>query len=340
MSDKFSDGNEAMDKLKISLICTVKNEEGTILDWLESLKRQTKLPDEIIIVNGGSIDKTVELIKEFMRKSNLNIRLIIAPGANIAQGRNIAVRNCTNGIVASTDAGCRLSSQWLENITKPFEEDPSLDVVSGVYLPWYKSEFEEVVGDIIFPDVNKLTAESFLPSSRSVAFKKEVWELIGGYPECLYTAEDTLIDLKLKVLGMKFVLVKEAIVYWRVRGNLKEIFKQYFNYAKGDGEAFIHVRTFAFLYSLLLLVLVLTMVLWSNPMYWIAFISLSLFSLWFKYVRKIKRKTVKKVAYGYLVAFTILLGLFTGYVIGLVNRVRNPRLRHCLRKWWNIGVKR
>ena len=74
-------------------------------------------------------------------------------------------------------------------------------------------------------------------------------------------------------------------------------------------------------------------------MYWIAFISLSLFSLWFKYVRKIKRKNVKKVAYGYLVAFMVLLGLFTGYFIGLVNRVRNPRLRHCLRKWWSTGVR-
>ena len=78
---------------KVSVICTVKNEEETILDWLESLEKQSRLPDEVIIVNGDSTDRTVDLIKEFMRNSKLKIRLIVAPSANIAQGRNIAIKN-------------------------------------------------------------------------------------------------------------------------------------------------------------------------------------------------------------------------------------------------------
>jgi glycosyltransferase involved in cell wall biosynthesis len=327
-------------KVNVSLICTVKNEEETILDWLKSLEKQTRLPDEVIIVDGGSTDRTVELIEGFREDSKLNIKLIVAPSTNIAQGRNLAIKNSTYNVIVSTDAGCRHDLRWLENLVKPFEENPSIDVASGVYLPWYENELEEAAGDIIFPEVDKLSAESFLPSSRSVAFKKEAWELVGGYPECLRTAEDTLFDLKLKALGMRFVLAKEAIVYWKVRENIRKIFKQHFNYAKGDGEAFIHVRTFAFLYSLLSLVLVLTVILWSNPMYWIGFISLSLFSLWFKYVRKINRKNVKKMTYGYLVAFTVLLGLLTGYLIGLVNRVCNSRLRYCLRGWWSTGITR
>ena len=317
----------------------MKNEEETILDWLESLESQSRTPDEVIIVDGGSTDRTVELIREFMRRSRLNIRLIEAPGANIAQGRNIAIRNSKYDIIASTDAGCRLHSHWLENIIKPFEEDPSVDVVSGVYLPWYENEFQEVAGYIIFPEVDKLDPQKFLPSSRSVAYKKEAWKRIGGYPECLYTAEDTLFDLKLKKLGMKFVLAKDAIVYWRVRRNLKEIFKQHFNYAKGNGESFIHVKNPLLVYSSLLLILAFATLFGNNLLYWIMVVILALLGLWFKGIRKIKRKTIKRVVYGYMVVFAIFLGLSIGYIAGLINRMLNPQLRQCLKDWWSIGVR-
>jgi len=326
-------------RVKVSVICTVKNEEETILDWLESLEKQSRLPDEVIIVDGGSTDRTVVLIKEFMRKSRLNIRLIIAPGANIAQGRNIAIENSIYDIIASTDAGCKLHPHWSENLVKPFEEDPSVDVVSGVYLPWYENEFQEVAGYVIFPEVDELDPQSFLPSGRSVAFKREAWKRVGGYPECLHTAEDTLFDLKLKKLGMRFVLAKNAIVYWKLRKNLRKIFKQHFDYAKGNGEALIHVRNPVIIYSSLLLILILAIFFGSNPWYWIIVVLLSLFGLWFKSVRKIRRKTIKRMMYGYLAVFAIILGLSTGYIVGLINRVRNPQLRRCLKEWWSIGVK-
>jgi len=326
--------------IKASVICTVKNEEGTILDWLKSLEKQSKIPDEVIIVDGGSTDRTVDLIKEFMRNSGLNIRLIVSPGANIAQGRNIAVKNSIYDIIASTDAGCKLHPRWFENIIKPFEEDPSVDVVSGVYLPWYENEFQEVAGYIIFPEVDKLDPKKFLPSSRSVAFKKEAWRLIGGYPECLYTAEDTLFDLKLRKMGMKFALARNAIVYWRIRRNLKGIFKQYFNYAKGDGIALIRLKKFILLYSLLMFLIGLIMLFWDKLFIWITIASLVLVGLWYKWVRKVKRKNFRRIMYGYLVTLAIVLGLCIGYIVGLINRMRNSQLRCSLKEWWSIGVKR
>ena len=48
-----------------TLITTVLNEEETIGDFLKSLSSQTKLPDEIIIVDGGSTDKTLSIISNF-----------------------------------------------------------------------------------------------------------------------------------------------------------------------------------------------------------------------------------------------------------------------------------
>ena len=52
----------------ISFISTVYNEEDSILEFLESLKSQTVLPGEIIIVDGGSIDMTFSLMEDFFGK--------------------------------------------------------------------------------------------------------------------------------------------------------------------------------------------------------------------------------------------------------------------------------
>jgi cellulose synthase/poly-beta-1,6-N-acetylglucosamine synthase-like glycosyltransferase len=79
--------------------------------------------------------------------------------------------------------------------------------------------------------------KNFLPSGRSIAFRKKVWKAVGGYPKNLYTGEDTLFDLKLKEKGFKFKLQKDAIVYWRGRNTIKKFTKQFYLYGKGDGEA-------------------------------------------------------------------------------------------------------
>jgi len=79
--------------------------------------------------------------------------------------------------------------------------------------------------------------ETFLPSGRSIAFKKSAWKAVGGYPENLYTGEDTLFDLKLKEIGKKFKLAKTAIVYWRGRNTIGKFIKQFYLYGKGDGES-------------------------------------------------------------------------------------------------------
>jgi hypothetical protein len=77
----------------------------------------------------------------------------------------------------------------------------------------------------------------FLPSSRSVAFRKSAWEAVGGYPEWLDYCEDLVFDLRLKARGGRFVFVPDAIVHFRPRGTLPAFFRQYYRYARGDGKA-------------------------------------------------------------------------------------------------------
>jgi glycosyltransferase involved in cell wall biosynthesis len=223
--------------MKVSVIITVKNERAAIVPLLESLTTQTRLPDEVVIVDGGSTDDTVAQIETFTQSSPVPVRLLVHPRYNISQGRNAAIQAAHGPVIASTDAGVRLSPDWLANLTAPFEDNDPPTVVSGWFVLDPQTLFEVAMGATVLPTLSEINPDRFLPSSRSVAFLKEAWEKAGGYPEWLDYCEDLIFDFRLRDLYGPFPFVPEALVHFRPRGSLRAFWRQYFNYARGDGKA-------------------------------------------------------------------------------------------------------
>ena len=222
--------------LHVSLVVTVRNEAASLPRLFDSVVAQVRLPDEVVIVDGGSTDGTQGVIRASADRLPMPVRLIEQPGANISEGRNRAIREATHDIVAVTDAGVRLDPRWLELLAQPLSE-ADIDVVSGFFLADPHTTFERAMGATVLPSVEDIKPETFLPSSRSIAFRKSAWERVGGYPEWLDYCEDLVFDLNLKDAGYRFAFVPEAVVYFRPRPNLKTFFHQYFRYARGDGKA-------------------------------------------------------------------------------------------------------
>lgn len=328
-----------MNTVPVSLICTVKNEESSIRELLDSILNQTVLPDEIIIVDGGSTDNTVPIIKEYIKKG-APIRLIVAEGVNIAQGRNIAIKHAKNGIIASTDGGCVLDKNWLYEITRPFYEDETCDVVIGWYESLAETKFEEIVAELTYPKLKwvKKNLHKFLPSSRSIAFKKKCWEKVGGYPENLYTAEDTVFDLKMKEAGCKFVFNPKAVVYWRVRPNIKSLFKAHYLYAKGDAEAGLYFVQY-FLMSMLPFFLGVLWFIYSViHADFVALAVLLLFALFYVLFRAKKieaslSKVLKWLPLSFLVVLSVMAANTLGYIRGVVSRVNAKRSKRGIQVW-------
>ena len=230
---------------KISVIVTVRNEEETIEALVQSLLRQTRAPDEIVIADGGSTDRTVEIIKRLIRHG-APIELLCCPGANIAAGRNRAILAATGEIICCTDAGTRLDSEWLDQISKPFEQ--GADVAMGFFQADPQSTFEWALGATTLPDQDEIDPNRFIPSSRSIAFRRVVWQAVGGYPEWLDYCEDVVFDLALRRAGFRFAWVPEAKVAYRPRTTLRSYFRQYYLYARGDGKANLWPRRHAIRY--------------------------------------------------------------------------------------------
>lgn len=223
--------------MKISFITTVLNEEKTINVFLDSLSKQTQKPQEVIIADAGSSDQTIKKIKSFqVSNPTIMIRIIVVKGANRAGGRNEAIKNGSGDIIVCSDAGCILDKNWLKNIIEPFS-NPKIDVVAGYYKPITKNIFQECLATYTCVMPDRVDLKNFLPSSRSIAFKKSVWQKIGGYTEYLDTCEDLVFAKKLKDAGYKFKTRLDAIVYWPQRKNLKEAALQFYRYAEGDGKA-------------------------------------------------------------------------------------------------------
>ena len=229
--------------MTLSLICTVRNERPTVDGLIASVEEQTLRPDEMIIVDSGSTDGTAEHLHT-LGQNRPWLKVLVSEGASIAKGRNIAIEAAQGEIVAMTDAGVRLHPDWLRQITLPLFNDPSVSVAGGWTEMAPETPFERLLADLHRrpDDVNR---ETFLPSARTLAVRKEVWKKVGGFPEWLtFAGEDTLFLENARSAGYPAKLVPEAIVYWRPRGSLKSYLVQQFRYGRGDGEAALYPTLF------------------------------------------------------------------------------------------------
>jgi glycosyltransferase involved in cell wall biosynthesis len=216
---------------------TVFNEASSITHLLDSLAAQSRTPDEVVIVDGGSTDNTLETLTDYAMRARMALQTYSRPGANISQGRNAAIAAAHGEVIAVTDAGVRLAPCWLEELIRPFERDAGTDIVAGFFVPDPQTTFEIAMGATVLPALVDIVPSAFLPSSRSVAFRKRAWSAIGGYPEWLDYCEDVILDLELVQRYGPFHFAPRALVYFRPRSNMRSFFMQYYRYARGDGKA-------------------------------------------------------------------------------------------------------
>jgi len=217
-----------------AIIATVRNEATRLDEFLSSLERQTVRPDVVVVTDGGSTDATPQLLEAFSQRTALPFRWASAPG-NRSVGRNAAIRLADADLIACTDVSV-LDPTWFGRIVGPIEGGEA-DVVAGWYELLVDSPRERAVGLLTQYSRDQIRPDTFMPSSRSVAFTKAAWQRVGGYPEDLETTEDTVFDLRLREAGLRFRFEPDAIVRWRPAASLGAAYRMYRQFAESDGQA-------------------------------------------------------------------------------------------------------
>ncbi len=223
-----------MNASRVSIVCTVRDEADNIAALLDSMLAQTRPADEIVINDCGSRDATPAIVEHYIAAGH-PIRLVQG-GHNIPSGRNNAIAHACGPIIACTDAGLTLEPRWLERIVAPIERGVA-DLVGGFFQPEPHSLFELALAATNYREPEEIDPATFLPFGKSVAFRKDAWARVGGYPEWASHCEDILFDLALRHASVRFAFAPDALVLFRPRVSLRTFARQYFLYARGDGVA-------------------------------------------------------------------------------------------------------
>jgi glycosyltransferase involved in cell wall biosynthesis len=224
----------------VSVVATVLNEAADIGGLVSTLTGQKMAAAEVVIVDGGSTDGTWEWLVAAREKypTLVSIRdescsLKYSPGP-IARGRNVGITAATSDVIACADAGCTYGPDWLGRLTAAIVEGRAEYAVGGSCVDVANSTVWDIASAPFFGV--KLSEDEPTKSctARSMAFRKELWERVGGFPETVFLGEDTLFDQKVRATVAPAFAERAKAVY-RPRHTFGSAMRQMASYAITDG---------------------------------------------------------------------------------------------------------
>jgi len=229
----------------ISIVMTELNEVRNIERVVSNLLSQVPPASEIVVVDGGSTDGAWEWLVQAAR-SNPSLVPIRDETCNlqhssgpISRGRNVAISAAKSALIACADAGCTYASDWLRNLTGPLIAGQAEYALGGTCLDPQDHSVWDVASAPFFSIKLSPSEPTKSCTARSMAFTKALWRRIGGFPETVFFAEDTLFDSAVRKTTAP-AFVANAKAFYRRRHSFYSAARQMAYYAIGDGQ--IRVR--------------------------------------------------------------------------------------------------
>lgn len=202
---------------------------------LESVAAQSRPPDEVVVVDAGSRDRTAALVEEHM--AQCPIRLTRTGRVHPGEARNAGVVAARHEWIAFTDGGIRLEPSWLSRLMA--RASTGTDVVFGSYTPICDSLWTQASA-IAYTAVRS-DLEGRGPFVASMAIRRQAHLGLGGFPD--YRAAEDLVFIERAVSsGLRIALAPDAIVHWQLAPTPLATYRRFalyshHNLAAGRGRA-------------------------------------------------------------------------------------------------------
>jgi len=199
----------------ISIVLPTLNEEKVIGESLQALRPRATVPREIIVSDGGSTDKTVEIARQWAD------RVVVYSGTGrqtIAAGRNDGAAAAAGEFLVFMDADSRIDDPdaFFAEALKQFEKHPNVVALTARVRVYPRDEtlMDRIVFDILSFNVRVLN--NVFHRGESVGefqmMRKELFDKLGGFRTDLVTREDADMFLRLSQVG-RTMLDPKLLVY-------------------------------------------------------------------------------------------------------------------------------
>jgi glycosyltransferase involved in cell wall biosynthesis len=229
---KANAGGSARGPVCVSVAVPVRNEESTLPVLLDALLGQSHAPDEIVISDGGSTDRTVAVARRY----GLPVVRVIELGSALpGRGRNKAIEAARNDWVALIDAGCVPRQNWIEELVNTAGLSGG-QAIFGQYEARIVDEWDIAQSLTTLPPIDPKTG-CRPPSIASAVVHRSAWKAVGGFPENLRAAEDLVFFARLEAAGIATARSPGAIVRWSLAPGPRAYFKRLRLYAEHHAAA-------------------------------------------------------------------------------------------------------
>jgi glycosyltransferase involved in cell wall biosynthesis len=221
-----------------TVIVCAHNEAAVLPACLHSLLAQTRLPDEIVVINNASTDETGALASRIP-----HVRVVDEPRKGLVVARETGRRAASGDILVYVDADCRAPLTWMERIERRFLRDPTLIAISGPYRfydwDWWGRALVRAY-DLTLAPATQLLVKHVLRIGTifyggNFAVRRDALARIGGFDTSIdFHGEDTNLGRRLLAIG-KVSLVQDCYLHTSARRYI----------AMGKGAVFrLYVRNF------------------------------------------------------------------------------------------------
>lgn len=204
-------------------------------DLLAFLTQCTPTPAQIILMDGGSTDRSNEIINEWQKQLPQLLK-IDNPERIVPYALNRAIPLCTSDIIVRIDAHTKYAADYFAGILETFEKVDA-DIVGGPTRTAFKSPFQEAVAYIFNTplgmgnsSVHNVEYNGYTDSVTFGAWKRSIFEKTGLFDTRLKRNQDDEFHYRAKSKGFKIYQNSDIKLWYYPRDSWQGLFKQYFQY--------------------------------------------------------------------------------------------------------------